>query len=62
MSDEHHDGRRAVSDMTGRLVEHEQALRRQAQEEGADRRPRSAEDLRKIAVNAARRYDHRHDG
>lgn len=57
MSGEHPRGRQALEAMTDRLVQHEQRLRRQAQESGSDRPPRSADDLRRTATNTALRYD-----
>lgn len=44
-----------------RLHKHEQASRRQAQQEGRERTPRSAQELDRIARNTARRHDQRHE-
>ena len=43
-----------------RLHEHEQAVRRQAQEQGRERPRRSAQELDRKAQDTARRHDRRH--
>ena len=60
-TEERANGREAVGRLTERLIEHEQALRRQAHEEGADRRPRTTEELHQTATKTARRYDRKYE-
>jgi hypothetical protein len=51
------DERQARDLLRADLHDHETALRKQSQAEGADRRPKKPEELDRIATDTARRYD-----